>query len=279
MKRNIKLIAIKLISISCILNSALAKDIVFPATNDNTSYKSVTELSYRKPDEKVRYGDGQYQYGWFWRSTDDADKSPVIVLIHGGCWLNAFDVKHSFPLATALNQLGFNVWSIEYSRTGDNEGGWPGTYYDIEKALKKASHLWQNDLLLLGHSAGGHLALLAAAKLNDKQIKGVIGLAAISDIKAYSEGANSCQSATAKFMGGDAVALPTAYQMANPVNYPVVLKTWLLQGDSDTIVPMAQADRLPQAEKIIVAKAGHFDWIHPGSSAFKRLAKLLKSLK
>ena len=61
--------------------------------------------------------------------------APLVILIHGGCWLNSFDVNHSRPLATALSQAGFAVWSLEYRRTGDPGGGWPGTLEDIQLAL------------------------------------------------------------------------------------------------------------------------------------------------
>ena len=59
-----------------------------------------------------------------------------------------------------------------------------------------------NRIALMGHSAGGQLALLAGEKLaGDKkaaQIQAVIGLAAITDMASYAKGSNSCQSATAQ---------------------------------------------------------------------------------
>jgi acetyl esterase/lipase len=50
----------------------------------------------------------------------------------------------------------------------------------------------------VGHSAGGHLALLAGGEI--KRLKGVIGLAAITDIAEYAMGSNSCQKVTNNFM-------------------------------------------------------------------------------
>jgi pimeloyl-ACP methyl ester carboxylesterase len=50
--------------------------------------------------------------------------------------------------------------------------------------------------------------------------------------------------------------------------------TFLLQGDIDQIVPPEQAS-LPEATTIILAGAGHFDWVHPGTVAFRGLVKIL----
>ena len=66
---------------------------------------------------------------------DTNTDAPLVILIHGGCWLNSFDVNHSRPLATALNHAGFAVLSLEYRRTGDPGGGWPSTLEDIQLAL------------------------------------------------------------------------------------------------------------------------------------------------
>ena len=81
--------------------------------------------------------------------------APLVILIHGGCWLNSFDVNHSRPLATALNQEGFAVWSLEYRRTGDSGGGWPGTLEDIQLALSQLERLSSTPLICHGSPLRG----------------------------------------------------------------------------------------------------------------------------
>ena len=111
----------------------------------NVSYKSVTELGFTKANEKLVYGDEspELQYGLLWLPKKPAaDASvPLIILIHGGCWLNAFDIRHSYPLSSALAEAGYGVWSLEYRRTGDEGGGWPGSYEDIKQGLAYTSML------------------------------------------------------------------------------------------------------------------------------------------
>ena len=251
----------------------------------NVSYASVTELGFRNADNKMVYGDANpdLQYGLLWlpgNRDDSSGNAPLVVLIHGGCWLNVYDIQHSRPLASALADAGYAVWSLEYRRSGDEGGGWPGSFNDIRQGISYISN-FKNEMVdpqrvvLMGHSAGGHLALLAA--MQTPNISAVIGLAAITDIVTYSRGSNSCQTAALDFMGGDYESEPLAYEAANPAGKPVHAKTILLQGGADNIVPLEQST-LPGATPVILKDAGHFDWIHPESEAFALLLSTLQKL-
>ncbi|MFP3830689.1 alpha/beta hydrolase, partial [Pseudomonas sp. SIMBA_021] len=89
--------------------------------------------------------------------------------------------------STGLAQAGFNVWSVEYRRSGKSGVGWPVTFDDIKAGILASSvynsgEFKLNNTVVIGHSAGGHLALLAGGQMSE--LKGVIGLAPITDIKA-----------------------------------------------------------------------------------------------
>ena len=254
----------------------------FPDVESNVPYSKVAALSFSQADQKVQYGAEHLQYALLWRAppTKRPNNQPLVVLIHGGCWLSAYDIKHTYALSTGLAQAGFNVWSLEYRRTGDQGGGWPGTFFDIQAGIKAVEDFNHNEFdlnqaVLVGHSAGGHLALLAGGKM--AQLKGVIGLAAITDIEAYSKGTNSCQKVTNDFMGGIVSDMPQTFALANPAKQPLHAQTYLLQGGQDKIVPNGDLAELAQ-RTIKVDEAGHFDWIHPGSKAFKTLIQQLKSI-
>ena len=245
-----------------------------PSALSNVPYSAITSLAYLPPDDVVSYGDDPLQTASIWRANGaSTSHAKLVVLVHGGCWLNAYDIKHTYALSTALAKAGYSVWSLEYRRTGDQGGGWPGTLHDIEAGIKRIdSYAKQSfklaDTVLMGHSAGGHLALLSSTKITG--LRGVIGLAAISDIAAYSEGSNSCQQAGAQFMGGRVSEIPEQYALANPAFMPVTTPTVLLHGDADTIVPLDQAMAL-NTDRVIVKGAGHFDWLHPSTPAFQTL--------
>ncbi|MGB5588362.1 MAG: alpha/beta hydrolase [Gammaproteobacteria bacterium] len=246
------------------------------------SFDAVLALPAGEPAQTIRYGDAEPQFAELWLPEDDAP-APVVAFIHGGCWLNAYGIDHSRALATALNQAGYAVWNIEYRRVGDPGGGWPGSLADIRAALSTLATLDEatlddarldlSRLVLVGHSAGGQLALLVGqdppAGLAPSGVIGVIGLAAITDMATYVQGEGGCNQAGKQFLG-DAGANDEA---ANPARRPAPPGTVLLMGSEDRIVPFEMPALTPHT--LVVLPAGHFDWIHPGTPAWDRFVQEL----
>lgn len=270
--------------LSLFLLSLLLTACVYEDTGDsmeNVNFSQVQALDYRPADHRLSYGPDALQFGELWLPDPPTQDSALLVLIHGGCWLNEFGVDYIYPLSTALAEAGFVVFALEYRRVGDAGGGWPGTFTDIQAGIRYTPRLEALDvntgrLAILGHSAGGHLALLAGVELDrqNQPAELVVGLAAITDLAGYARGSNSCQSATPLFMGTTPDQDPGLYARANPAQQPIPANTWLLQGEADSIVPVSQA-QLPGASSLLVPGAGHFDWVHPGTPAFQRLLELL----
>lgn len=244
------------------------------------SYQQVVQLSAQPPAKKLNYGPGPDQALHIWPGET---RKPALFLIHGGCWLSEYDVQHSYPLSTALNQQGYTIYSAEYRRTGATGGGWPHTFNDIRDAFRSflVQHRQHSSapVVVLGHSAGGHLALLLAADDEFKaDIHSVIGLAAITDITEYAAGQNSCQQVTADFMGSTPELRPKQYAAANPVVQNNHSNITLLQGTADQIVNPTYANLISTAKVRLIQKAGHFDLIHPKSHAFSELLNTLEDV-
>jgi len=252
----------------------------------DVSYEQVIALDFTPANFVLPYGDdnGDLQYGMLWMpDSEQGDRTsdiPLIVFIHGGCWMNQYDIQHSYGATSALAQAGYAVWSLEYRRTGDPGGGWPGAFEDIKQGLTFVKALNEysidtNRMIIVGHSAGGHLALLAGVEFPDAIA--VIGLAAISDIVSYAQGSSSCEAAATAFMGGAESDNPRLYQQANPAAQILHSNTFLLHGTNDAIVPLSQS-RMPNASTQLITDAGHFDWVHPGTSAFNHLVSLIDEI-
>src|SRR5699024_7173940 len=96
--------------------------------------------------------------------------SAIIVTIHGGFWQSKYDLFENDPICEDLTKRGFATWNIEYRRVGEDGGGWPGTFNDLVSAINHLSALQQSypidlsNVIIIGHSAGGHLALWLAAR-------------------------------------------------------------------------------------------------------------------
>jgi acetyl esterase/lipase len=135
------------------------------------------------PDHVLRYGPGPDQVADLrlppGLGMDTADRAPaLILLLHGGFWRAAYDRKHLGPLAAALAAENFLVCTPEFRRTGQPGGGWPGTFDDVAAAVDRLPGLARSvlggavlggaagpgQIILAGHSAGGHLALWSAGR-------------------------------------------------------------------------------------------------------------------
>jgi acetyl esterase/lipase len=258
-----------LIAASLLLSTAPLAAANYPPVAGNVSFDAVLALPASKPVGTIRYGDAETQFAELWLPEGEAP-APTVVFIHGGCWLNAYGIDHSRALATALTWAGYAVWNVEYRRVGDPGGGWPGSFEDVQAALATLAALNNarldlSRLVFAGHSAGGHLALLAgqdpSAGLSPL---GVIGLAAITDMATYAEREGGCNQAGKQFLG-EAGADDDA---ADPSARPAPPGTLLLMGTEDRIVPYELPSLKPHT--LVGLPAGHFDWIYPGTTAWDR---------
>ena len=214
--------------------------------------------------------------------------APLILFLHGGFWRAEWDRAHAGPLSADLAARGYAVATIEYRRTGQAGGGWPGTFSDVAAAAVAVPDLLAKEVahrglrpvavdrpILSGHSAGGHLALWYGAVAPDA-VGGVVALAPVADlVKAYELDLDA--GAVADLLGGAPGAVPTAYRSADPMaNLPSGVRTVLVHGADDQIVPVelsrdyCRSARRAGDDATLVELAGveHFGVIDPQSAAW-----------
>ena len=238
---------------------------------------SVLSRTASVPDGTLRYGIEADQLADFRSGTQGAQR-PLIVLIHGGFWKPAYDRAHVQPMAQALAEAGWSVLTLEYRRIA----GQPDTMLeDIASAISALPAQVENHngkLLLVGHSAGGHLALWAAARGVSKALCGVLALAPAADL-ALAQRLNLGDGAVRKFLGTDAAARADVDPMH--LSAPTVAVT-LLQGERDEDVPLALARSygaaFPKTRLSLLADAGHFALIDPLSGAWGVVLQELERL-
>ena len=149
------------------LHPAQAAEETYPPVASNVSFEEVTALPFRERDYQINYGDNTLQFGRLWLPT--SANLGTLIFVHGGCWSNEYGIDHAQALGAALASEGYAVWSLEYRRTGDEGGAWPGAFEDVVVGINKIVDfedygLNMKNLTLMGHSAGGHLAVLAGAR-------------------------------------------------------------------------------------------------------------------
>jgi acetyl esterase/lipase len=158
-------------------------------------------------------------------------------------------------LAVDLTQRGWATWNIEYRRLG-NGGGWPGSGQDVKLALDHVRQMPEANGLrpsIIGHSAGGYLALWAAHRPSGAAMGLTVGLAAVTDLTAL---------AGAGGPGGDeakrllASGAPTALEAPS--------HTLLVHGEHDDLVPVAHSSRLAEMARVeLFPGLDHFDLLDP----------------
>lgn len=243
------------------------------------------------PDQKVAYGSDPNQFLEV-RLPPGKGLHPVLLNIHGGYWRAKYGLAHAGHLCDALRRAGVAVFNVEYRRVGNDGGGWPGTFADIRSAysyVRQESSRFYLDLkrlAVMGHSAGGQLALCLAA--HESSLGQAISLAGVVDLKkAFA--LHLSNDAVVEFLGGKPSDVPEHYREADPMELRITdARQWLLHGTEDDTVPPAfsqdYADqkkrRGEHVELIEIAHAGHFDLIDPRAEAFKNVkAAVLSALR
>ncbi|MEU7979991.1 alpha/beta hydrolase [Micromonospora sp. NPDC049081] len=246
------------------------------------------------PDLTVRYGDRPEQLVDLRRPAGDGPVRPLVAVLHGGFWRAGYDRTHTGPLAAALADLGWPVAQLEYRRTGQPDGGWPNTLADVRAGVAALPGLAARALpgqvaegppLLLGHSAGGQLALHVAAHV-PQAVGGVLALAPVADlVEAYRLDLDS--GAVAALLGGGPAEHPQRYAVADPrSSVPARTRTVIVHGMRDRQVPIAlsrsyaataQAAGAP-VTLVELPECEHFGLIDPLSAAWPEVRAALQSL-
>jgi acetyl esterase/lipase len=250
------------------------------------------------PAPVVRYGDHADQVANLHLPATEGGPWPCVVLVHGGFWRERWDRTVMTALACGIAAEGYAAWNLEYRRVGQEGGGWPGTLLDVAAgldALAGASEVDAGRVVVLGHSAGGHLALWLAAR--SVLPRGAIGsrpavrpraavsLAGVADlVSGARDGLGG--GAVEALLGGTPDAVPDRYAVASPAALlPLGVRQLLVHGLHDDIVPPSQSSIHAAAAmksgdevELVEVAADHFDVVDPRHAAWHAVIVRLPAL-
>jgi acetyl esterase/lipase len=245
------------------------------------------------------YGEVEQQDGQWWVPPGGAERLPTVVLVHGGFWRPGYDRSLEDAVAADLVGRGFLVWNVDYRPSGTP---WPTTLSDAAAAydlLATGTHAGRVDpdrVAVVGHSAGGHLALwLAARHLLPAGAPGASpagprpALAvAQAPVAALALGAEERlgRGAVQALLGGGPAEVPERYAVADPLALlPTGVPTACLHGERDDVVPLRQSEAWVGAAtaagddaRLVRLQGGHFDHLDPQSEAGVALRAELERL-
>lgn len=235
------------------------------------------------------YGPGPAQFGELYlppnrpNPPNPPNAVGTVVVLHGGFWRSAYDLSLGRPLARDLAARGYAAWNVEYRRVG-NGGGWPTTFEDVAAAI---DHLARLDLdtsnvVTVGHSAGGHLAVWAAGRggLPDGapgarpavRVTAAVAQAGVLDL-ATSARNGVGHGAAIELVGADPHREPQRWAVADPMaQLPLGVPVLCVHAPDDDTVPFAQSEGYVRAALaagdpagLIRAAGDHFTLIDPDS--------------
>ncbi|GAB4099943.1 alpha/beta hydrolase [Sinomonas halotolerans] len=254
--------------------------------------------------QRISYGEHPDQWGELHLPVPGQPVRGTVVVIHGGYWRNQWTADLGRPAAEDLAAHGFAAWNLEYRRApgpdGRGDGGWPATFEDIAAGIDHVAQLAGHGVdparvALLGHSAGGHLAVWAAGRQGLPADApgagpavvpvGVVSQAGVLDLAAAHR-LRLSDDAAANLMHGTADERPHEYALADPLRaLPTGVPVLAVHSPADEAVPMALSRDYVEAARaagdpaeLHAVDGDHFAIITPGMDAYERCRALLDGL-
>ena len=222
-------------------------------------------------DARLAYGPEPLQFGDL--RLAEGVSPPLAVVLHGGYWKATYNLIHTGHMCRALTEAGIATWNVEYRCVGVPNGTWPSAGDDVALAVEFARELPvdQERVVLVGHSAGGQLALWAGkrAKLP------VVALAPVSDVRE-SASRTGPDGPPARFMA------PKHFADGSPLELlPLGVAQLVIHGTEDESVPYEMSLRYVEAaageaELVTLEGCGHFEPIDPLSSEWPQVRSAIE---
>lgn len=252
-------------------------------------------MEHRSTMQAIQYGASVDQQADLHLPT--APRPPVVCLLHGGFWRMPYGRDQMAAIANDLVDHGLAVWNMEYRRLGAHQAGWPATMDDVAAGIDHLAELCVGGVdvdldrvIVVGHSAGGHLALWAAGRIHSRntpsarvRVRAAVGMAPIADLtEAYVRKVGG--EVVAELLGGTPSHVPDRLRAASPIEMlPLRVRQFILHGTADDAVPIELSRRYARAAKaagdtvelIELPGAGHMEFLDPRSEAHAILRRWL----
>jgi acetyl esterase/lipase len=238
------------------------------------SAEILTDPPPAEADQRIAYGPQPLQFGDLRVPAGD-EPFPLAVVLHGGYWQAHYNLIHLGHLCEAFATEGIATWNLEYRCVGVPGAGCPAAREDVTRALAFLERLPLEPAatILVGHSAGGQLALWAAKQSGLP----VVALAPVSDVRDAVE-RRGYESAPARFMAQEHFAEGSPIELL-----PLGARQILVHGTADDSVPYEMSTRYVEAaageaELVTLEGAAHFEPIDPQAHEFAHTVEAARRL-
>jgi 3-dehydroquinate dehydratase type II len=205
------------------------------------------------------------------------------VVVHGGFWRHEWTRDTTDGISVDLARRGLVSWNVEYRRVG--AGGTGSDPVDdvvaAVDALKRRSEVDAGRIALVGHSAGGQLAVAAAARLaaSGSPPALVASLGGVLDLEA-AVAERLDRDAAREYVGTEAVEGLSPLGLL-PLGSPILVA----HGRVDDRVPVAYAESFAAAARAAgdavteaIGDHGHFEYLDPTAAVWSPIADRIVDL-
>jgi acetyl esterase/lipase len=201
----------------------------------------------------VAYGtDGLQKMDIYLPAGRTTSVTKVIILIHGGGWSQGDKADFTTYVDTLKHRLpGYAIFNINYRLATGTTNFFPAQENDVKAAIefiygKRADYSISDKYVLLGTSAGAHLALLQAYKyITPVKVKAVVDFFGPTDLAdMYNNPVNPLIPALLQgVLGGTPTTNTALYQQSSPITFVNAQSppTIILQGGVDNVVAPSQS--------------------------------------
>ena len=244
----------------------------------------------------VSYGEDTAQrMDIFLPANRSTDSTKSVILIHGGGWNSGSKNDFVGYIDSFKKRMpGYAVFNINY-RLVNGSNLFPTQEHDVKAAIdfvvenSKEYHINKSKLVLLGVSAGGHLALLQGYKYSNPKIAAIIDFFGPTDlVTMYQKPWHPLVPYALQMITGTTPGHNLAiYQQSSPINYVSShsAPTLILHGGSDNIVNVSQSrslknklDKAGVKNELIIYPGKSHGWQGPTlSNSFDRIEAFLDS--
>ena len=216
------------------------------------------------PAEHIQYGDHSDALVDI-RRPEGPGPHPCAILVHGGFWRHQWTRDTMDGIAIDLARRGWLTANVEYRRVGAG-GGWPHSADDVARAIEHvAATEAVGPVTVIGHSAGGHLALMARTRTEVPFLP--VSLGGVLDLEA-AQRENVGGGAVDAFLAGASAA------DASPLHIGFTQPVVVVHATSDDRVPVSQARSFaaanPGAVVVELSGSGHFEVLERSDPAWLR---------
>ncbi len=185
----------------------------------------------------------------------DAVRVPAAIIVHGGGWVRGDRRTEVEPLFQPLNEAGIAWFSIDY-RLATNAIQFGYGIDDVESAVRfikshaSEFHIDASKMALIGESAGGQLAAMAALRLPQGSVKAVVAFYTPTDLVKLLKNSNYVPAQIRRSVEGtpwENLILAGLGQLSPIQNVRRNMPPFLfIHGTADPLVPYSQSTAMCQ---------------------------------